>query len=138
MAILERTASAPDVDTDEVLSRGFMERLPIIGLAVVACISVGYGFGTLTQFDHDWRDAPPILLTSVQGVAVDGAPLEQVIVDLLAANDVTVSSVNCADGARQDLNAQDQMCLARGRSGMVSVVATGSGSLIHVDVYGTA
>ena len=138
MAILERTASPPDVDTDEVLSRGFLERLPIIGLAVVACLSVGYGFGTLMQFDHDWRDAPPVLLTSVEGVAVDGAPLDQVVVDILAANNVTVSGVHCADSARSDLNAEDQMCLARGKSGMVSVVATGSGTLVHLDVYGTA
>ena len=72
MTILERPTAPSSAATDEVVIRSLAERLPLIGLAVLACLSVGYGFGTLVQFDHDWRDAPPVLVASLEGSVAPG------------------------------------------------------------------
>jgi hypothetical protein len=133
MAILERPASPPDVDTDEVLSRGFVERLPIIGLAVVACLSVGYGFGTLTQFDHDWREAPPVLVTSVEGSVAEGTAIDQAIEELLADSATPVHAVQCPEAL--GVIGEDQLCRASTASGMVAILASTSPGLLRLQVF---
>ena len=95
MAILERHTAPSPAPTDEFVARGLVERLPMFGLGVVVCLSVGYGFGTLMQFDHDWRDAPPVLVASVEGSVAPGAPIDQAIEDLLADSTTPVHAVQC-------------------------------------------
>ena len=84
MAILERPTELSPAATDEIVTRSLAERLPILGLAVLACLSVGYGFGTLNQFDHDWRDEPPVLVATVEGPVAQGMAIDQAIEELLA------------------------------------------------------
>ena len=136
MAILERPTAPPAVDTDEVLSRGLMERLPIFGLGVLVCLSVGYGFGTLMQFDHDWRDAPPVLVVSVEGSLAQGEAIDQAVEDLLAGSTTPVTDVQCAEVV--DVVGDQQLCRARTASGMVSIIATESQGLLSLRVYGAA
>ena len=111
-----------------------LERLPMIVIGIVAALSVGYGIGTLVQFDRDWRDFPPELVTSVQGSVAEGTALGSAVSDILAANGVTVSDVQCADTAVAG-GIDDLMCHARTDTGMVSIVASGPASALQVDVY---
>jgi hypothetical protein len=133
MAILERPTELSPAATDELVTRSLEERLPIIGLGVLACLSVGFGFGTLVQFDHDWRDAPPVLLASVEGSAAEGAAIDQAIEELLADSATPVHSVQCS--AAPGIVGQDQLCRASSASGMVSILAASSPGLLRVQVF---
>ncbi len=136
MAILERPTAAPVVITDEVEGRGLIERLPMFGLGVLVCLAVGYGFGTLVQFDNDWREAPPVPVTSVEGSLAQGESIEQAIEDLLAGSTTPVSEVQCPNAV--DVLGDQQLCRARTPGGMVSVVATESQGLLSLQVHGPA
>jgi hypothetical protein len=133
MAILERPSGLSPAATDELVTRSLEERLPIIGLAVLACLSVGYGFGTLTQFDHDWRETPPVLVTSVEGSVAQGAAIDQAIEELLADSATPVHSVQCS--AASGVVGQDQLCRASSARGMVSILAASSPGLLRVQVF---
>lgn len=136
MAILERPTELSPAATDEIVTRSLAERLPIIGLAVLACLSVGYGFGTLEQFDHDWRDAPPVLVASVEGPVAQGVSLDQAIEELLADSTTPVSSVQCPEPV--DAVGDEQLCRAATGAGMVSILASTSPGLLRLQVYGPA
>jgi hypothetical protein len=133
MAILERPTELSPAATDELVTRSLEERLPIIGLGVLACVTVGFGFGTLVQFDHDWRDAPPVLITSVEGSAAQGMVIDQAIEELLADSATPVHSVQCS--AAPGIVGQDQLCRANSASGMVSILASSSPGLLRVQVF---
>jgi len=135
MAILERASSSAPADTEEILSRGLIERLPILGLGILACMSVGYGFGTLVQFDHDWREEPPVLMATVEGSLAQGAAIDQAIEELLATTATPVGDVQCPRAV--DVVGGDQLCRARASSGMVTILASGSPGLLSLQVYGT-
>ena len=114
-----------------------LDALPDWAAWIVAALSVGYGIGTLVQFDRDWRDAAPALVTSVQGSVVEGTALASAVSDILADNGVAISDVQCADTAVAGGN-DDLMCHARTDTGMVSIVASGPASALQVDVYTSA
>lgn len=114
-----------------------LERLPILLVALVACLSVGYGVGTLAQFDNDWRGETPTLVASAQTTADVGADLDAVISSALADTVVPVSEVACASGASVG-DGENRLCRARATSGMVNVVVTGPASDLRVDVYSAA
>jgi hypothetical protein len=135
MAILQRPTELSPAATDELVTRRLEERIPIIGLAVLGCLSVGFGFGTLVQFDHDWRDAPPVLITSVEGSAAEGAAIDQAIEDLLAGTARPVHDVQCQERLTPEVQGQDQLCRASTASGMVSIVASTSPGLLRVQVF---
>ncbi len=136
MAILERHTAPSPAPTDEFVARGLVERLPMFGLGVVVCLSVGYGFGTLMQFDHDWRDAPPILVASLEGSVAPGAPIDQAIEDLLADSTTPVHAVQCP--AAVDVVGEEQLCRAATSTGMVSILASTSPGLLRLQVFAPA
>jgi hypothetical protein len=103
---------------------------------VLACASVGYGFGTLVQFDHDWRGAPPVLVASVEGSVAQGVAIDQAIEDLLADSTTPVHSVQCPEAA--DVVGEDQLCRASTANGMVSILASTSPGLLRLQVYSSA
>jgi len=111
-----------------------LQRLPMILIGIVAALSVGYGIGTLVQFDHDWRASAPTLMTSVQGSVAEGTTLSNAVTDVLADNGVSVSDVQCPDAAVVG-GIDELMCHARTGSGMVSLVASGPATALQVDVY---
>ena len=133
MTILERPTAPSSAPTDEVVIRSMAERLPLIGLAVLACLSVGYGFGTLVQFDHDWRDAPPVLVASLEGSVAPGVALDQSIEELLADSTTPVTAVQCPEPA--DAVGDEQLCRAASANGMVSILASTSPGLLRLHVY---
>ena len=97
----------------------------MFGLGVLVCLSVGYGFGTLVQFDHDWREAPPALVASVEGSLAQGEPIEQAIEDLLAGSHD--AGLRGAVPEPRWTSWATSSCAGPGRrSGMVSVVASES------------
>jgi hypothetical protein len=133
MTILERPTVLSPAATDEVVTRSLAERLPLIGLAVLACLSVGYGFGTLVQFDHDWRDAPPVLVASVEGSLAPGVALDQAIEELLADSITPVTAVQCPEPV--DAVGDERLCRAASANGMVSILASTSPGLLRLHVY---
>jgi hypothetical protein len=133
MAILERPTELSPAAADELVTRRLEERIPIIGLAVLGCLSVGFGFGTLVQFDHDWRDAPPVLITSVEGSAARGAAIDQAIEELLADSATPVHSVQCSEAT--GIVGQDRLCRASSAGGMVSILAASSPGILRVQVF---
>lgn len=108
----------------------------MFGLGVVVCLSVGYGFGTLMQFDHDWREAPPVLVASAEGAVAQGTPIDQAIEDLLADSPTVVHAVQCPDPA--DAVGGEQLCRAATSTGMVSILASTSPGLLRLQVYAPA
>ena len=130
-------ASARTAEAAAARRTRMLERLPMIVIGIVAALSVGYGIGTLVQFDRDWRDAAPTLVTSVQGSVAEGTALASAVSDILADNGVAISDVQCADTAVAGGN-DDLMCHARTDTGMVSIVASGPASALQVDVYTSA
>ena len=111
-----------------------LQALPMILAGIVAATSVGFGIGTLTQFDTDWRTSAPTLVASATGSVGPGTPLAVAITDVLAKNGVTVSDVRCAETAVAG-GLDDLMCHAHTTNGMVSVVASGPADALQVDVY---
>jgi hypothetical protein len=103
-------------------------------MGTLAALCAGYGIGSLAQYDNDWRTTPPSLVASTQGSAQVGVPLAQALADLLSGTSSPVSAVSCPAGSLVAGTFQ-QMCSARGVDGMVSIVASGTGSTVHVDVY---
>lgn len=110
------------------------EVLPIALLGIVGAVSVGYGFGTLVQFDSDWRAGAPSLVASAEGSAAQGTPLAAAIEKLLATSTSPVSDVRCAADSVVG-SADSQLCHARASTGMVSVLASGPAVALHVDVF---
>ena len=108
----------------------------MLGLGVVVCLSVGYGFGTLMQFDDDWRDAPPVLVASVEGSVSPGAPIDQAIEDLLADSSTPVHAVQCPELV--DAIGDEQLCRAATGTGMVSILASTSPGLLRLQVFAPA
>lgn len=149
MAILERPATTPELVPGEQSRRSVdpgarpktlpkrrgTDKLPIAALAIVACVSVGYGMGTLVQFDHDWRGKAPVSVASASGEVAVGTPLAEAIDDLLADSTTPVADVQCDPTAYVETWTDGQLCRARADSGMVSIVATGSASQLHVEVF---
>ena len=127
-------ASARTAEAAAARRTRMLERLPMIVIGIVAALSVGYGIGTLVQVDRDWRDTAPALVTSVQGYVAEGTALASAVSDILSANGVAVSDVQCADTAVAG-GIDDLMCHARTDSGMVSIVASGPAAALQVDVY---
>lgn len=114
--------------------RRLVQNLPIVLMSAVATLCVGYGIGTLAQYDHDWRTTAPTLVASAQAGAADGAPLAASVVELLADSSAPVQAVSCPDGARVG-DAAQRVCSARAREGMVSIVASSVQGMLRVDVY---
>lgn len=139
MAVLERTSTTTvrpahvQPDHPHRTRRG-QQSAPILLLGTLVALCVGYGIGSLAQFDNDWRSTPPALVASTEGAAQVGVPLAQALADLLSGTSSPVSAVSCPAGARVAGSFQ-QVCSARGVVGMVSIVASGSGSTVRVDVY---
>ncbi len=141
MAILERTAEVAPTPTVSKAARAaaekraqMLQRLPMILIGIVAALSVGYGIGSLVQFDNDWREGAPTLVISVQGSVAEGTALSSAVTDVLASNGVDVSDVQCSDAAVAG-GIDELMCHARTDSGMVSIVASGLAAALQVDVY---
>jgi hypothetical protein len=103
-------------------------------MSAVAALCVGYGIGTLAQYDHDWRTTAPTLVASAQVSAAEGAPLAESLAELLEDSPSPVQAVSCPDDARVG-DAAQLVCSARGRDGMVSIVASSAAGVLHVDVY---
>jgi len=102
--------------------------------AVVA-EALGLPVGTPSH-DHDWRDAPPVLVASVEGPVAQGVTLDQAIEELLADSTTPVSSVQCPEPV--DAVGDEQLCRAATGAGMVSIVASTSPGLLRLQVYGPA
>lgn len=111
--------------------------LPLAGLALVVCVSVGYGFGTLAQFDHDWRATAPVLVASLDGAIRAGEPLDAAVADLLAGTATPVRDVQCGLAVPDQADDAGALCRARAADGMVSILASPSAGALHVDVFAT-
>lgn len=139
MAILQapRTTSDPAAAAQRrsARRRRTREALPLIGMGVVVTVSVGYGMGTLVQFDHDWREATPVAVAHVVGTAAQGAGLEEAVVDLLEGSSSPVSHVQCATEQHADALLAEQLCRAEGPLGMVSILAAPADGMLHVTVF---
>ena len=115
-------------------ARRLAQNLPIVLMGALAALCVGYGIGTLAQYDHDWRTTAPTLVASEHVPAAAGAPLAASLAQALASSTAPVRAVSCPDGARVG-DAAQLVCSARGRVGMVSIVASSGAGILHVDVY---
>jgi hypothetical protein len=109
--------------------------LPLAGLALVVCVSVGYGFGTLAQFDHDWRSTAPVLVVSMDGAIRAGEPLDDAVAELLAGSATPVRDVQCGLAVPDQAADSEALCRARGTDGMVAILASPSAGALHVDVF---
>lgn len=95
--------------------------LPMIALGLVAVLSVGFGAGSLIQFDQDWRGSAPVALASVsQPLATADLPAE--LARVLAGTRAPVSDVNCTEPSGLQADAP-VLCRAHSKQGMVSVIA---------------
>jgi hypothetical protein len=115
-------------------ARRLAQNLPIVLMSAVAALCVGYGIGTLAQYDRDWRTTAPTLVASAQLPVAPGAPLAESLAALLAGSPSPVEAVSCPDGARVG-DAMQRVCSARAHDGMVSLVASSEAGILHVDVY---
>lgn len=127
------SGARPRTGRDRERTQRMLQNLPIAGLGVVACLAVGYGLGTLVQFDRDWRSESTVLVASVDGPAPAGASLADSIDAVLRAGETEVSSVMCLES--EAAAGQGRLCRGQGEAGMVSIVATQSADLLHVDVF---
>ena len=124
--------------------------LPMIGLGLMITFALGYGAGSIQQFDQDWRSGVPEAVAVGHG-QLDSASFAQSVVATLADSQYPVSRVVCGpvsgDSTSSALVAaagvtaaslaaeQTQMCRARTTLGMVSIVAKSAGHNLTTTVF---
>lgn len=116
--------------------RKALEVLPMVLMGVVVAISVGYGMGTLIQFDTDWRSGAPAQVVSQVGAPAAGATLDEAVTAVMSATDTPVSEVTCTVDQPAESLLGDQLCVARTDAGMVSIVVRQDLGLLRVTVFG--
>ncbi len=139
MAILDAPRTAPGLPAGPPVKDSrtrLLEQAPIVGLGLLATLSVGFGIGTLTQFDDDWRNQTPVVVGTVTGPVEFGAPLDQAVTGLLADSETPVTEVSCPELARVEASFSDLLCRAQtAGAGMVSLIASGADGQMTVTVY---
>lgn len=144
-----KVADAP-VDQDKKKRPSGVLPLPMIALGSLVVFAVGYGAGSLQQFDKDWRSAAPRVIETAytQG---GNADLADTVTAALAGAQFPVSRVVCgppqaaltagplgssaATGAAAAVAGQTQLCLAHSSQGMVSVVTQTAGQDVTITVF---
>jgi len=109
--------------------------LPIVGLAITACLTVGYGIGTLAQFDRDWRAGTPTRVATAAGTAPMGQDLDAAVTTVLATGATPVTTVQCPEGARVTADLPTTVCRGRAGDAMVSIVAAARDGRLLVAAY---
>ncbi|HEX6886743.1 MAG TPA: hypothetical protein VF143_01455 [Candidatus Nanopelagicales bacterium] len=108
---------------------------PIVALATTALLFVGYGIGTLVQFDRDWRTGVPTEVVAASGPITPGQPLAAAVHDLLVSAGAAAEAVQCPTGAVAQAELPGTLCRARLGTDMVSIVATGHAGSLQVQAY---
>lgn len=126
--------------------------LPMLLLGLMVVLSVGFGVGTVFQFDQDWRSGSPMAIEAVSGEI--GLDLDRTVTDLLAGTATPVKWVDCASptpAARDALaggagttgaasgaglvNPTIQVCRALGAQGPLTIVTQSSGDQVDLTVF---
>ncbi len=111
-----------------------LEVAPMVLMGALAAVSVGYGFGTMMQFDQDWRSGVPVALASEVGTPATGASLDEAVTAILADSPAPVTHVVCTSMPAEPLLA-DHLCVADAADGKVNVVARQDRGLLRVTVF---
>lgn len=108
----------------------------MVGMAIAVVLSVGYGLGSLAQFDRDWLLDSPVAIQSVVGAPVAGQSLPAAIATILDQSAEPVTHVTCANEASVDVIEGEQLCRGRATAGeMVSILATQTAGGLRVTVF---
>lgn len=114
----------------------FIDFGPMVGMAIAVVLSVGYGLGSLAQFERDWRTSTPVAVQSVTGTPLAGESLPAAISTLLDGSADPVEDVTCATALTADAMAGDQLCYGRAAAGqMVSILASQTAGGLRVTVF---
>lgn len=111
-----------------------LEIAPMVLMGALVAVSVGYGFGTMMQYDHDWRSGVPVALASEVGTPASGASLDEAVTSVLADSPAPVSNVVCTSMPAEPLLG-DHLCVADTADGKVNVVARQDQGLLRVTVF---
>jgi hypothetical protein len=123
--------------------------LPMLGLGILVVLALGFGAGSVAQFDTDWRTGTPTAVEVGSGVLDAGSDLASVVQSAMADKALPVRHVVCADpsgvagGAGRTavtagsglINPQLQLCRAQTTAGMVNIVTERSGDLVEITVF---
>ena len=122
--------------------------LPMLGLGVMVTFAVGYGAGSIQQFDQDWRSGVPEAVAIGHGQLDAGSFAQSVVASLAdskypvarvvcgpVSNDATSSTLVAAAGSTPAALEQTQMCRARTTLGMVQIVAQTTGHDLTTTVF---
>jgi hypothetical protein len=113
-----------------------VDALPLIGMGVVVTVSVGFGMGTLVQFDQDWRAASPVQVAHAFAVPAAGtASLAEAVTAILADTGQPVDHVECSTEGAPTSVVAPQLCRAHTAAGMVSILAASSHGVLDVTVF---
>lgn len=121
--------------------------LPVIGLGLMVVFSVGFGIGSIHQFDTDWRTGTPAPLEAIAGTWQPGDDIASTVTELLANTAHPVAHVVCGatetvpTGGAAALTASarttGEQLLCRGRSSvqMVDILTQIRGEQIAVTEF---
>ncbi|MGV1004606.1 MAG: hypothetical protein ACOYEV_07535 [Candidatus Nanopelagicales bacterium] len=120
--------------------------VPMLAMGTMVVFSVGFGAGSIAQFDHDWRTGTPQAVETVTGTIPVGSDLSTAIETLLAKSALPVTSVECGPVAAVNAagagstsvgvsGMQSQLCRGRAEDGMVNIVAETIGQAVTLTVF---
>lgn len=120
---------------------------PVIGLGLMVVFSVGFGLGSINQFDADWRVGTPVQLETIAGTWEASADVASTVTNLLAGTAHPVTQVACGAaetvpvGGSAALSASSrtpgEQLLCHGRSGveMVNILTQIRGQQIAITEF---
>jgi hypothetical protein len=124
--------------------------IPMIVLGLMVTFAVGYGAGSIQQFDQDWRSGVPVAVAVGHG-QLDAASFAQAVAATLADSEYPVAGVVCGPVSEDPNSAslvaaagstavsakveQTQMCRAGTTLGMVQIVAQTVGHDLTTTVF---
>lgn len=113
--------------------------VPMLLMGSMVVFSVGFGAGSVSQFDTDWKAGAPQAVETFTGTLPADAELPVAIEQLLSDATLPVTAVECGTtSAVASAATSTTMCRGRADDRMVNVLAETTGQAVTLTVYSAA